>query len=102
MWASGADVAKVATTARDITDARRMLALLEERSGSHLFAPGCYPSSLHTTAVASSCGAGGKHTNDACLLPQHDATSHRQRAMWLAFPQDSPQHLVAELVADCS
>ena len=33
MWASGADVAKVATTARDITDARRMLALLEERSG---------------------------------------------------------------------
>lgn len=35
MWASGADVAKVATTAKDITDARRMLALLEERSGVH-------------------------------------------------------------------
>ena len=34
MWASGADVAKVATTARDITDARRMLAVLEERSGA--------------------------------------------------------------------
>jgi len=42
MWASGADVAKVATTARDITDARRMLALLEERSGTpsgYLHAP---------------------------------------------------------------
>ena len=33
MWASGADVAKVAATARDVSDARRMLALLEEQSG---------------------------------------------------------------------
>ena len=100
MWASGADVAKVATTARDITDARRMLALLEERSGSHLFAPGCYPSSLHTTAVASSCGAGGKHTNDACLClntMQHRIDNPQCGSRSRRFTE-----LVAELVAVCS
>lgn len=46
MWASGADVAKVATTARDITDARRMLALLEERSGALLDAVADDPEQL--------------------------------------------------------
>ena len=33
MWRAGADVAKIATTATDISDARRMLALLDDRSG---------------------------------------------------------------------
>jgi hypothetical protein len=36
MWASGADIAKVATTARDVSDARRMFTLLEEQSGAKL------------------------------------------------------------------
>lgn len=33
MWAAGADVAKIVTTAVHVADARRMLALLDDRSG---------------------------------------------------------------------
>ena len=36
MWAAGADVAKIVATAGHIADARRMLALLENRAGAHV------------------------------------------------------------------
>ena len=34
MWAAGADVAKIVATAEHVADARRMLALLDGRSGA--------------------------------------------------------------------
>ena len=34
MWAAGADVAKIVATAETVADARRMLALLENRTGA--------------------------------------------------------------------
>ena len=39
MWAAGADVAKIVATAGHIADARRMLALLENRSGAPVEPP---------------------------------------------------------------
>ena len=34
MWSSGADVAKIATTATDVSDAKRVLNLLKETEGT--------------------------------------------------------------------
>lgn len=61
MWASGADIAKIATTATDIVDCARVLTLLKTSQGDHaeqhlvLFHSCCCIASHTLIALLTSC-----------------------------------------------